>query len=434
MESLKPMLLCIVLGGVGYGVYVALNHVPPPEASPVDSPWNKPTGMDAGAPREPDANSAGSVGNSTGGGMASGMSTTANPWQGQISSGVSAINAAPAANGNSPAPGIGNNPMASAVSNLPFGIGSSGGQTAAAAHSSSAPPPLVDIPQQAGAPSAAESLPAAGTAQPSAVLSPSEGSPPTAAQPPASGMPAGGMPAATSNFTAPNQTQANPATDAQARHDYDASKRTVLTYLNRGQLVEALRELSRWYDQPIVPPEDQPHLVELLGQLAGTVIYSRDAWLTPPYEVRVGDSLESIAQQYQVPWQLLAKINGLQNADSVMPGQKLKVVPGPFRAQLNVQQGWLTLFVDGLYAGRYRVQVNGPLAKPDGDYPVVKFAAGQMGASPSGAPFISLGGDLHLRVPDDALPPGVNAVRISRQDMSDVFDILSDRSQVTIHR
>ena len=75
------------------------------------------------------------------------------------------------------------------------------------------------------------------------------------------------------------------------------------------------------------------------------------------------------------------------------------------------------------------------MAKPDGAYPVAKFAADQLGASTNHAPFISLGGDLHLRVPDDAQPPpGVTAVRISRQDMNDVFDMLSERSQVTILR
>ncbi len=149
--------------------------------------------------------------------------------------------------------------------------------------------------------------------------------------------------------------------------------------------------------------------------------------------MRAGDSLESIAQQYQVPWQLLAKINGIQNSNGLMPGEKLKIVHGPFQALLNVQQGWLALFVDGLYAGRFRVQTIGPLVKPDGAYPVAKFSTEQAGAG-SQAPYISLGGDLHLRVPDDALPPGVTAVRISRQDMSDVFDMLSERSQVTIVR
>jgi LysM repeat protein len=236
------------------------------------------------------------------------------------------------------------------------------------------------------------------------------------------------------NSAIPNQNAAKPITDAQARHDYEASTRTAMTLLNQGQLVEALRELSRWYGQAVVPPEDEPRLVALLGQLAGTVIYSRDPWLGPPYQVRAGDSVESIAQQYQVPWQLLAKINGIQNPNGLLPGEKLKIVHGPFQAQLNVRQGWLALFVDGLYAGRFPVQVAGSLVKPDGAYPVAKFIGDAADATSSRAPYISLGGDLHLRVPDDALPPGVNAVRISRQDMNEVFDMLSERSQVTIMR
>ncbi len=44
VESLKPLLLFVVLGGVGYGVYVALNQAPPPEPpSRVAPRWNKQT-------------------------------------------------------------------------------------------------------------------------------------------------------------------------------------------------------------------------------------------------------------------------------------------------------------------------------------------------------------------------------------------------------
>ena len=182
-----------------------------------------------------------------------------------------------------------------------------------------------------------------------------------------------------------------------------------------------------------MPAEDEARLVDFLGQLAGTVIYSRKSFLAAPYTVRAGDSLESIAAEYQVPWQLLAKINGIDNPNNLMPGQELKVVRGPFTAQLNANQQWLALFVDGLYAGRFRVQT-GPLDKPDGTYPIVKFAANPTSPGSAGAPYISLGGDLHLRVPADAVAPGQPTIRIEPQDMSEVFDILSERSQVTIRR
>ena len=219
--------------------------------------------------------------------------------------------------------------------------------------------------------------------------------------------------------------------------------RTAQTELNQGRLVDALRELSSWYDNPVVTPDEQSQLVDLLGQLAGTVIYSRKSYLGPPYVVRAGESLETIAHDCQVPWQLLAKINGLTGPDGLIPGQDLKIIRGPFQAQLNAKGQWLALFVDGLYAGRFRVQCDGPLNKPDGSYPVVKFpayAVAPRGAPPSGkiepttAPYISFGGDLHLRVSTDPEPTGQGVVRISPQDMGDVYDILSERSEVMIRR
>jgi LysM repeat protein len=330
-------------------------------------------------------------------------------------------------------------PAGGAVSSLPFGLGSSAGGSPItdARQQSQALPPI-----GAGAENQTIHVNSGGNSDHPADAEKINGDSAASLATPNSGMPslgAAGSSDASSNAAAPgapNVGMANPAADALARHDYEASKRTVLTLLNQGQLVEGLRELSRWYGNAIVPPEDEPHMVELLSQLAGTVIYSRDPWLGPPYQVRVGDSLESIAQQYQVPWQLLAKINGLQNPNGLLPGEKLKIVHGPFQAQLNVRQGWLALFVDGLYAGRFRVQASGPVTKPEGAYPVAKFSADQNGPSAGvgQAPYISLGGDLHLRVPEDALPPGVTAVRISRQDLDDVFDMLSERSQVTIMR
>lgn len=367
MESLKSILLLVVLSGVGYGVYVALNHAPPSEPPTSIAPeWN-PGGADAKAPP-------GGVANSTGGGATSAGVPTSNPWL-AAPSGAGRLDAAsrdpvpPARNDQTTSVGL------SRPTGMPVGAGSVGSAAPAQGIPSSAP---------------VEQM-----------------------------VPLGG------------QAAIDPQT--QARFEYEASMRAAQTSASQGKLIEALRELSRWYGHSAVPPEDEARLVDFLGQLAGTVIYSRKSFLAGPYTVRAGDSLESIAAEYQVPWQLLAKINGIDNSNNLMPGQELKVVRGPFTAQLNANQQWLALFVDGLYAGRFRVQA-GPLDKPDGTYPIVKFAANPTMAGSAGAPYISLGGDLHLRIPTDAVAPGQPTVRIEPQDMSDVFDILSERSQVTIRR
>ena len=92
----------------------------------------------------------------------------------------------------------------------------------------------------------------------------------------------------------------------QVRHELDA-----------GRLSEAHYQLSRWYDDPNLTPQEQQHLNELLDQLAGTVIYSTQNLMEPACEVQQGETLERIAQRYNVPWQLLAKINGIDDPHSL---------------------------------------------------------------------------------------------------------------------
>jgi LysM repeat protein len=331
MESLKPILLCVVLVGVGYGVYIALNHAPPPEPALSNAPeWGKPS-VEIGKP------------------------VTPKPVDGSTSSAATIPQAGAATGATQSA-----SPSPPTVS-LPFGIGSA--SLGAASQNTKGSDPLANP----------------GLLQPNAAPAPQ----------------AGGV-------------------DPLTRHEFEAAMRSAQTMANEGKLVEALRELSRWYDHPAVAPEEQVALVDMLGQLAGSVIYSQQHLLIPAYQVQAGDTLETIAMQYQVPWQLLAKINGIQSPRALTPGEPLKVIRGPFNAQLNCQQDYLALFVDGLYA-------------------VAKFAADNP-TNASRRPYISLGGDLYLFVPDNSTPPATGSLGISQRDMEDVFDMLSERSKVTIRR
>ena len=77
-----------------------------------------------------------------------------------------------------------------------------------------------------------------------------------------------------------------------------------------------------------------------------------------------GDTLERVAQRYNVPWQLLARINGLMppgapnsddaTKDQPLPvGMELKVVRGPFDAVVRLDKHELTLLLQNRYAGRF---------------------------------------------------------------------------------
>jgi hypothetical protein len=127
--------------------------------------------------------------------------------------------------------------------------------------------------------------------------------------------------------------------------------------LAAGQIADALFTLTIWYNDPSLSIADRDRLIPLLDQLAGTVIYSREHHLAAPFVARGGETLESIAKQYNVPAEFLSRVNGIPTATSLSPGQTLKVVPGPFRAELDLGRRQLTLFLNHYYAGRFSVGV-----------------------------------------------------------------------------
>ncbi|MBM4023180.1 MAG: LysM peptidoglycan-binding domain-containing protein, partial [Planctomycetes bacterium] len=92
--------------------------------------------------------------------------------------------------------------------------------------------------------------------------------------------------------------------------------------LASGRYAEALTSLSVWYDDRSLSLEESQRLEDLLGQLAGTVIYSQQDLLLPPYVVTTGETLPAIAAPLGVSWRLLAKINGIADPMQLVPGEQ----------------------------------------------------------------------------------------------------------------
>ncbi len=222
-------------------------------------------------------------------------------------------------------------------------------------------PPLgPPAPQEPATPPAVITPPAVPRTVPTANYregsSPAE--PVAATQPPA-GSPLASRDAAMSTTPAELVEVAPPkaAELATPTGSYAMARPSIQAKLQQGELAQAHLLLSQFYGDRSLSTDQQKELETLLNQLAGTVIYSTEHLLEPPYTVREGDTLVSIAQQYQVPWQLLANVNGVSVPDAVLPGQKLKVVRGPFMGMLNLSAGELTLLLQGRYAGKFTVTV-----------------------------------------------------------------------------
>lgn len=216
-----------------------------------------------------------------------------------------------------------------------------------------------------------------------------------------------------------------------------------------GKPRQALFILSRLYADPRLTPADRRRLQDALDPLAAQVIYSQQHTLEQPFVVRRGDTLTAIAEQYQVPWQLLANINGVRDPEFLVPGTKLKVVRGPFRAEVNLADNELTLHLNQLYAGRFPITVGQDPPPMAGEFEIKgksdgrEFATGDgqvipagHPANPYGATFMEIGRNLALHgsaTAEDAAP-NAGCISLSPRDALDVAGILSVGSTVTIRR
>ncbi len=212
--------------------------------------------------------------------------------------------------------------------------------------------------------------------------------------------------------------------------------------LGAGRYAEALAALSIWYDDPSLGLEESQRLEDLLGQLAGTVIYSQQDLLLPPHVVANGETLPAIAAQLGVSWQLLAKINGVDHPMQLLPGEHLKLVQGPFDAVVSVSRRRLSLQIGGNYAGSFPVVVGRQLLSRVGTaIPVAEVRRLEPSSVVTAAPqrtAIVMADGLLIEASED---PGMatdtaspTSLVVSVRDLDELVDILGPGSTVLVRQ
>jgi hypothetical protein len=260
----------------------------------------------------------------------------------------------------------------------------------------------------------------------------------------------GGEAARSGEIGAAPGTPRAPGGNATVNAAFRALMESAQAKLDQDALPEVLLTLSQFYNEPSLTAEQSRELNDLLDRLAGTVIYSRQHRLEEAYRVRPGERLEAIAQEYKVPWQLLAKINGLRDPDRLQADDRLKVVRGPFEAVISKHQYSLTLSVAGRYAGRFRIGLGDPQRLREGVYTVQEKLPGRPyfasdraieaddPKNPLGHRWIGLNGDVGIHGTNDPSTVGRSGcpgtICLEDRDIEDVYDILSIGSKVTIQR
>jgi lipoprotein-anchoring transpeptidase ErfK/SrfK len=230
---------------------------------------------------------------------------------------------------------------------------------------------------------------------------------------------------------------------------YDNAKQVAMDQIKEGDLKKALATLSLFYNAPELTNTQRTDLVDLLDALAREVVYSRRHLMDFAFVVAAGDTWDQISKQYDVPADILARINGLDPTQPPPPGTNLKVVPGPFRAEVDLGRNEITVFVGDLYAGRYPCSFGQEPPPVPGVYQVQKKALdrnyyGSNGATiaatdpenPYGGYWMDLGDSLciHGSSQSEGGPSQLGCISLSPLDANDVFGMLIVGSEVTIRR
>lgn len=213
--------------------------------------------------------------------------------------------------------------------------------------------------------------------------------------------------------------------------------RSVQAKLDENKLDDALQLLSMAYSIPDLPPAETKQITQLLDQLAGTVIYSRQHWLEKAHVVGPGETLDQIAQKYNVSRELLARINGIRDPQNLPPGKELKVVRGPFGAVINLGRSEMTLTLGDRYAGRFPLAVSPEQAPAAGQYAVAKMAAADpqqnmpayLELDGQGSKTALVGYPKEATQSDPRIPLGLTC-----KDFEDVSGILTAGSRIEIRR
>ncbi|MEM8875074.1 MAG: L,D-transpeptidase family protein [Planctomycetota bacterium] len=132
----------------------------------------------------------------------------------------------------------------------------------------------------------------------------------------------------------------DPAFLQQARQLADAGKRVQARTMLNDRLVAGDLNLR-----------DPQKLKQAIAELQQTLILSPEVDPADPLvdvvEVPSGGALARLARPFDVPWQGMARINGIENPNRIRVGQRIKAVRGPFHAVVDKSDFTLDLYLGG---------------------------------------------------------------------------------------
>ena len=149
-----------------------------------------------------------------------------------------------------------------------------------------------------------------------------------------------------------------------------------------------------------------------------------------------------------MPWQYLVKLNRV-DPQRIRPGQKLKVIKGPFSAVVDLSDFEITIHSHGYFVCTYPVGIGKDGSSPIGKFTVLNKVVNPQYTDPSGQVidsddpsnplgerWIDLGDSygIHGTIEPDSIGQAESrgCIRMRNTDVNDTFDLLGTGSEVII--
>ena len=210
--------------------------------------------------------------------------------------------------------------------------------------------------------------------------------------------------------------------------------------------IAAHRALSELYWQD---PTLRPQLAERIERTSRRIYFQPQPHYMEAYQVLRGDNLQTIAKEYGVTWEYLARLNRL-DPQKLQAGQSIKVIKGPFNAVVDLSDYEITIHCHGYFVYKFPVGVGRDESSPIGTFKVIDKVvnppyygpegaiAADDPANPIGERWISIGDSygIHGTIDPDSIGKSESrgCIRMLNEDVEIVYDLLTIGSEVVIQR
>lgn len=214
--------------------------------------------------------------------------------------------------------------------------------------------------------------------------------------------------------------------------------------IQQRKIIDAHKKLSQIYWKQ---PQFYPVIKSRIEETARMIYFSSQPHFMTPHEIEPGDQLQKVAKQYHITWEYLAKLNQI-DPKKIRPGQKLKVIKGPFSVFVDLSEFTLTVHSHGYFVKRYRIGTGKDHSTPTGKFQVKNklvdptyygsdgVIANDDPTNPLGERWIDIGDSYGIHGTIDPASIGKaeskGCVRMLNEDVAEVYDMLGVGSEVVI--